>query len=151
MLNIRCPVAGLVLHAAVSRTTVKTSVALRMAMSPSGDRLVQARCRMRLDGMHVSAPLLTFRLPGRFAALWISVGAAQRRKRRFPMRQNGTVKWFNDAKGFGFITTEGGEDVFVHFSAIQGGGFRSLQEGAHVEFEVTQGPKGLQAQNVNVV
>jgi CspA family cold shock protein len=66
------------------------------------------------------------------------------------MRQSGTVKWFNDAKGFGFITTEGGEDVFVHFSAIQGNGFRSLQEGARVEFEVTQGPKGLQAQNVNL-
>ena len=66
------------------------------------------------------------------------------------MRQTGTVKWFNDAKGFGFITTDGGEDVFVHFSAIQGGGFRSLQEGAQVEFEVTQGPKGLQAQNVTM-
>ena len=67
------------------------------------------------------------------------------------MRQTGTVKWFNDAKGFGFITTEGGEDVFVHFSAITGGGFRSLQEGAQVEFEVTTGPKGLQAQNVTPV
>ncbi len=66
------------------------------------------------------------------------------------MRQTGTVKWFNDAKGFGFITTEGGEDVFVHFSAIQGNGFRSLQEGAQVEFEVTNGPKGLQAQNVTL-
>jgi CspA family cold shock protein len=66
------------------------------------------------------------------------------------MRQSGTVKWFNDAKGFGFITTEGGEDVFVHFSAIQSQGFRSLAEGAHVEFEVAQGPKGLQAQNVTV-
>jgi CspA family cold shock protein len=66
------------------------------------------------------------------------------------MRQTGTVKWFNDAKGFGFITTDGGEDVFVHFSAIQSQGFRSLQEGAHVEFEVAQGPKGLQAQNVTV-
>ena len=65
-------------------------------------------------------------------------------------RQTGTVKWFNDAKGFGFITTERGEDVFVHFSAIQGGGFRSLQEGSRVEFEVTQGPKGLQAQNVTM-
>ena len=64
------------------------------------------------------------------------------------MRQTGTVKWFNDAKGFGFITTETGEDVFVHFSAIQGGGFRSLAEGANVEFDVTQGPKGLQAANV---
>ncbi len=66
------------------------------------------------------------------------------------VRQSGTVKWFNDAKGFGFITTEGGEDVFVHFSAIQGGDFRSLAEGAQVEFEVIQGPKGLQAQNVTV-
>jgi CspA family cold shock protein len=67
------------------------------------------------------------------------------------MRQSGTVKWFNDAKGFGFITTEGGEDVFVHFSAIQGSDFRSLAEGAQVEFEVTQGPKGLQAANVTTV
>ena len=67
------------------------------------------------------------------------------------MRTSGTVKWFNDAKGFGFITTEKGDDVFVHFSAIQGGGFRSLAEGAAVEFEVTRGPKGLQAANVVAV
>ena len=60
----------------------------------------------------------------------------------------GTVKWFNDAKGFGFITQEGGEDVFVHFSAIQAQGFKSLTEGDRVEFEVTRGPKGLQAANV---
>ncbi len=65
-------------------------------------------------------------------------------------RTTGTVKWFNEAKGFGFITTEGGEDVFVHFSAIQSKGFRTLNEGATVEFEVTQGPKGLQASNVTV-
>ena len=64
------------------------------------------------------------------------------------MRSNGTVKWFNDAKGFGFITIEGGDDVFVHFSAIQGSGFRTLAEGARVEFDLVQGPKGLQAQNV---
>ena len=64
------------------------------------------------------------------------------------MRSTGTVKWFNDAKGFGFITTEGGEEVFVHFSAIQSAGFRSLPEGAQVEFDVVQGPKGLQAANV---
>ena len=62
--------------------------------------------------------------------------------------QQGTVKWFNDAKGFGFITQEGGEDVFVHFSAIQAQGFKSLAEGDKVEFEVTRGPKGLQAANV---
>ena len=65
-------------------------------------------------------------------------------------RTSGTVKWFNDAKGFGFITTDGGEDVFVHFTAIQGNGFRTLAEGTAVEFDVQQGPKGLQAANVTV-
>jgi cold shock protein len=63
---------------------------------------------------------------------------------------HGTVKWFNDAKGYGFITTDEGQDVFVHFSAIQGNGFRSLAEGSAVEFEVVQGPKGLQASNVTL-
>jgi CspA family cold shock protein len=67
------------------------------------------------------------------------------------MRTSGNVKWFNDAKGFGFITSENGDDVFVHFSSIQGGGFRSLAEGAAVEFDVVQGPKGLQASNVVAV
>ncbi len=67
------------------------------------------------------------------------------------MRSTGTVKWFNDAKGFGFITMEGGEDVFVHFSAIQSKGFRSLPEGSKVEFDVVQGPKGLQAANVTAL
>jgi CspA family cold shock protein len=60
----------------------------------------------------------------------------------------GTVKWFNEAKGFGFISQEGGEDVFVHFSAISGDGFKTLAEGDAVEFDVNQGPKGLQAANV---
>jgi len=60
----------------------------------------------------------------------------------------GTVKWFNDSKGYGFISQEGGEDVFVHHTAIQMDGFRSLAEGDRVEFEVAKGPKGLQAQNV---
>ena len=61
------------------------------------------------------------------------------------------MKWFNDAKGYGFITQEGGEDVFVHYSAIQAQGFKSLAEGDRVEFEVTRGPKGLQAANVRKV
>ncbi len=60
----------------------------------------------------------------------------------------GTVKWFNDAKGFGFIAQEGGKDVFVHFSAIAASGFRSLAEGDPVEFDIVEGPKGLQAANV---
>ena len=60
----------------------------------------------------------------------------------------GTVKWFNDAKGYGFISQEGGEDVFVHHTAIQMDGFRTLKEGEKVEFDVVQGPKGLQAANV---
>ena len=62
--------------------------------------------------------------------------------------ETGTVKWFNDAKGYGFISRQNGEDVFVHFSAIQGDGYRSLTEGQAVEFDVTKGPKGLQAANV---
>jgi CspA family cold shock protein len=60
----------------------------------------------------------------------------------------GTVKWFNDQKGYGFITPESGSDVFVHHSAIQGDGFKSLAEGQKVEFDVEQGPKGEQAKNV---
>jgi CspA family cold shock protein len=63
-------------------------------------------------------------------------------------RISGTVKWFNRTKGFGFIAREGGEDVFVHYSAIQGDGFRNLEEGNRVEFEVEAGPKGARAVNV---
>ena len=66
-------------------------------------------------------------------------------------RITGTVKWFNGGKGYGFLSQEGGEDVFVHFSAIQGEGFRNLEEGQKVEFSITKGPKGLQAADVKVV
>lgn len=66
-------------------------------------------------------------------------------------RITGTVKWFNGGKGFGFITREGGPDVFVHYSALQGDGYKNLEEGQKVEFTVEQGPKGPQASNVVVV
>jgi CspA family cold shock protein len=66
-------------------------------------------------------------------------------------RETGTVKWFNGSKGFGFINREQGDDVFVHYSAIQGDGFRNLEEGQKVEFEVEPGPKGPKAVNVAVV
>ena len=65
--------------------------------------------------------------------------------------EQGTVKWFNDAKGFGFISRQNGEDVFVHFSAIQSNGFRSLQEGQAVSFDVKRGAKGWQAENVQIL
>jgi CspA family cold shock protein len=68
--------------------------------------------------------------------------------RKSTMRITGKVKWFNNAKGYGFIEREGGSDVFVHFSAVQGNGFRTLEEGQAVEFEIVDGPKGPQAGNV---
>jgi CspA family cold shock protein len=66
-------------------------------------------------------------------------------------RETGTVKWFNGAKGYGFIARNGGEDVFVHYTAIQGDGYRNLEEGQRVEFSVEQGQKGLQAADVVVL
>jgi len=80
---------------------------------------------------------------------------AQRSKQRVPLRSEnvavGTVKWFNNEKGYGFISPDSGQDVFVHFSAIQGRGFRSLEEGQRVEFDIVPGRKGNEAQNVQVV
>jgi CspA family cold shock protein len=66
-------------------------------------------------------------------------------------REQGTVKWFSDAKGYGFISRDSGDDVFVHFSAIDAGGFRSLREGQRVEFSVEESPKGLQAAQVKTL
>ena len=66
-------------------------------------------------------------------------------------RINGTVKWFNSSKGYGFLTQNNGEDVFVHFTEIRSDGFRTLEEGQRVEFSVEQGPKGLQAKNVIII
>jgi CspA family cold shock protein len=84
------------------------------------------------------------RIPERlFVRVWQRNSA-----RRCKEVAQGTVKWFNDAKGYGFISQEGGPDVFVHFSAIKMDGFRSLKEGDRVEFEITEGPKGPQAANV---
>ena len=71
--------------------------------------------------------------------------------RRILIMQEGTVKWFNASKGFGFIEVEGGDDVFVHFSAIGGEGFKSLEEGERVSFEVVDGARGPQAANVNKI
>jgi CspA family cold shock protein len=66
------------------------------------------------------------------------------------MKETGRVKWFNQTKGYGFIERKSGGDIFVHYTAIQADGFRSLQEGEEVSFEVTEGPKGLQASNVSL-
>jgi CspA family cold shock protein len=75
-------------------------------------------------------------------------GFAYKEANTMSERVVGTVKWFNSSKGYGFIAREGGEDVFVHFSAIQGEGYRNLEEGQKVEFTIEKGPKGLQAANV---
>ncbi len=89
------------------------------------------------------------RLARQGRALAVVAGAGSRTK-KVTMTQ-GTVKWFNGDRGYGFIAVEGGPDVFVHFSAITGGGHRSLEEGQKVEFDITQGQKGPQAENVRVI
>jgi cold shock protein len=77
--------------------------------------------------------------------------ASSLQKEKNQVMEQGTVKWFNDAKGFGFLSRANGEDVFVHHTAIQANGFRSLQEGQAVQFNVVKGPKGWQAENVQVL
>jgi len=76
---------------------------------------------------------------------------SSKQKRDTQLKEQGTVKWFNASKGFGFIQRQTGDDVFVHFSAIQSEGYKSLNDGQAVEFEVTTGPKGLQATNVSAL
>src|SRR5947209_4612290 len=88
---------------------------------------------------------------GLFSPFCVAGCRTTRVRRNKVVREKGIVKWFNAAKGYGFIQRSNGDDVFVHFSAIQSNGYRSLDEGSEVEFEVKQGPKGLQAENVNRV
>jgi cold shock protein len=88
------------------------------------------------------------RLFERASKVFRGPGADQQQLGEGVVKEKGVVKWFNAAKGYGFIQRSSGDDVFVHFSAIQANGYRTLDEGAEVEFEVKQGPKGLQAENV---
>jgi cold shock protein len=92
-----------------------------------------------------------FRSPLSVASALLSRKSNTIKEKVYQKVEQGTVKWFNDAKGFGFISRQNGEDVFVHFSAINANGFRSLQEGQAVQFNVVRGPKGFQAENVTVL
>jgi len=121
------------------------------AARPKSDPLnAPAKCRIYLSGsawgnsdaLHIHC--------GEFASLGAVIHPRFQRSCVMADRQSGTVKWFNDAKGFGFITPESGDDLFVHFRAIQGNGFKSLQEGQKVTFVAVKGPKGMQADQVQV-
>jgi len=96
----------------------------------------------------LAAAFFVPRVRGRMRVCTLAAPGAASLQGREGMRITGKVKWFNNAKGYGFIERESGSDVFVHYSAIQGNGFKSLEEGQAVEFEIVDGPKGPQAGNV---
>src|SRR5271166_3716403 len=124
--------------AADNLARVTTTIALRM-WSPSG------------TGRTLDGPVsMRDRLPGRAGHAPPAMAGRGMHNQEVKMAQ-GTVKWFNGDKGYGFIAVEGGPDVFVHFSAITSGGYRSLEEGQKVELDITQGQKGPQAENVRVI
>ena len=105
-------------------------------------------CRWSLEELYAARPEPQVRPSA--TPLAIPIQQIQKKDECNTMEQ-GTVKWFNDAKGYGFISRQNGEDVFVHYSAIQNEGFRSLKEGQAVQFNVVKGPKGWQAENVTAV
>src|SRR5262249_23054009 len=96
-----------------------------------------------------SPAVILLRIPASASPIQPSVNS-QKKEYEYNKMEQGTVKWFNEAKGYGFISRQTGDDVFVHFSAIQSSGFRTLQEGQAVQFDVVKGPKGWQAENVRV-
>jgi CspA family cold shock protein len=110
---------------------------------------VSQRLRILTAGA-IGTPAKPYRQAIRTSPGYAHACPEERRIRRRHMAQ-GTVKWFNADKGYGFIAVEGGQDVFVHFSAIAGDGYRSLEEGQKVEFDITQGQKGPQAENVTAL
>ena len=115
----------------------------------------KARWCDRTNFHESAAAFVDFFLPGPSGGESLAVAcfehhrAGKKGKEGFIEVANGKVKWFNNSKGYGFIQQEDGTDIFVHFSAIQGDGYKTLDEGQSVEFEITEGPKGLQAANVS--
>ena len=139
-----CHLAGRSRYSRCLRLCTNVWEAFRSARDVSGGFLFRLLWRSRSIGYSDRCAAVA-RIDGR-----TSGGLRARMSKELHVTR-GTVKWFNESKGFGFVSQEDGEDVFVHFSAIQGDGFKTLAEGEEVEFEVSQGPKGLQAANVRKV